>query len=176
VLVGLGCHLDPRVAVNKALFEICQIRPGEMRRFVNEHAGDTLHQYSDVRALMDHSAFFHSIERRGELGFLLDHGRRQRIDELPNRSIGVHDDLATAVEGLVRAGCRVAYADLTTADVRPYGIRVVRTVATGLQPMHFGYGEERLGGRRLFELPVLLGYPGQSRLESDLNPCPHPLA
>jgi len=176
-LVGLGCHLDPRVAINKALFEICQIRPGETRRFVAEHAGDKLRQYSDVRTLMDHSAFFHSVERRAELGFLLDHGRTQRIDELPNRSSGnVQHDLDTAVEGLVRAGCKVAYADLTTDDVRPYGIRVVRTIATSLQPMHFGYGEERLGGRRLFDLPFQLGYAEQTRGESDLNPCPHPLA
>jgi ribosomal protein S12 methylthiotransferase accessory factor len=100
----------------------------------------------------------------------------QRIDELPNRSIGIHEDLATAVDGLARAGCRVAYAEVTTADVRPYALRVVRTIATGLQPMHFGFGEERLGGRRLFEVPVQLGYTRQSRLESDLNPCPHPLA
>jgi ribosomal protein S12 methylthiotransferase accessory factor len=175
-LVGLGCHLDPRVAVNKALFEICQIRPGETRRFVEERACDKLHGYADVHTLMDHSAFFHVPERRVELGFLLDHGRKQRLDELPNRSTVVHEDLATAVEGLVRAGCRVAYADVTTADVREYRIRVVRAIASGLQPMHFGYGEDRLGGRRLFDLPRQLGYAAQSRLESELNPCPHPLA
>jgi ribosomal protein S12 methylthiotransferase accessory factor len=135
-----------------------------------------LRGYSDVRSLLDHSAFFHARERRGELAFLLDHGRTQHLDELPNRSRSVRDDLTTAVEGLARAGCRVAYADLTTDDVRPYGVHVVRTIATGLQPMHFGHGEERLGGRRLFELPVRLGYADEPRSESDLNPCPHPLA
>lgn len=175
-LVGLGCHLDPRLAVNKALFEICQIRPGETRRFVDQHPGDKLQRYADVRTLMDHSAFFHTLEHRSELDFLLDHGRTQSLDALPNRSTGVQQDLEVAVEGLTRAGCRVAYADLTTADVRPYGIRVVRTLATNLQPMHFGHGEERLGGRRLFELPAQLGYTEESRLESQLNPCPHPLA
>jgi ribosomal protein S12 methylthiotransferase accessory factor len=66
--------------------------------------------------------------------------------------------------------------DLTTADVRPYGIHVVRTLATGLQPIHFGHGEERLGGQRLFDLPRLLGYMSETRGERDLNPCPHPLA
>jgi ribosomal protein S12 methylthiotransferase accessory factor len=80
------------------------------------------------------------------------------------------------VEALTGAGCRVAYVDLTTDDVAPYGIRVVRTIATGLQPIHFGHGEERLGGRRLFEVPRALGHATASRTEADLNPCPHPLA
>jgi ribosomal protein S12 methylthiotransferase accessory factor len=130
-----------------------------------------------VKTLHDHSAFLMRPERRSELAFLLDHGRRQSLDALPNRSSGdAERDLETAVNGLVAAGCRVAYVDLTTADVRPYGIRVVRTLATGLQPMHFGHGEERLGGPRLFDLPRVLGYATETRGERDLNPCPHPLA
>jgi len=175
-LVGLGCHLDPRVAVTKAIFEICQIRPGETRRFVDGPAGEVPRQYTDVHSLLDHSAFFHAKERRAELGFLIDHGRTQRLHELPNPSTGIQEDLSTAIDGMERAGCRVAYAELTTDDVRPYGVHVVRTIAAGLQPMHFGHGEERLGGSRLFELPVRLGYARARRSESDLNPCPHPLA
>lgn len=52
---------------------------------------------------------------------------------------------------------------------------MVRTLATGLQPIHFGYGEERLGGTRLYRLPRLLGYGTSDRNEASLNPCPHPL-
>jgi ribosomal protein S12 methylthiotransferase accessory factor len=176
-LVGLGAHLNPRTAINKALFEICQIRPGERRRFIEQRAGANLNQYSDVKTLHDHSAFLMRPERRPELTFLLDNGRRQPLGDLPDRSTGhTSGDLDTAVSGLATAGCRVMSVDLTTADVRPFGIRVVRTLATGLQPMHFGHGEERLGGRRLFDLPRVLGYTSTSRDESDLNPCPHPLA
>lgn len=175
-LVGLGAHLDPQIAVNKALFEICQIRPGERQRFANG-AGKSLERYSNVKTLHDHSAFLMRPEHRSELAFLLENGSTELLSRLPNRSTGDIDrDLDTMVDGLVKVGCRVAYVDLTTADVRPYGIRVVRTLATHLQPMHFGHGEERLGGRRLFELPRLLGYGTETRQERDLNPCPHPLA
>jgi ribosomal protein S12 methylthiotransferase accessory factor len=70
----------------------------------------------------------------------------------------------------------VLYVDLTTPDVKDYGLHVVRVLATGLQPIHFGFGEERLGGRRLFEVPQRMGYTAEPRDVSDLNPCPHPLA
>jgi len=176
-LVGLGCHLDPRVAVLKSLFEICQIHPGEVHRFKDKPASERLKSYEDVHTLNDHSAFLMDPERIGEFAFLLENGRRQTIEDLPSLSQGnLEVDLSTCVNSLVAAGCRVAYADLTTPDIVDFGLRVVRTIATGLQPMHFGFGEERLGGRRLFEVPLTLGHAAEIRSEKDLNPCPHPLA
>jgi ribosomal protein S12 methylthiotransferase accessory factor len=62
------------------------------------------------------------------------------------------------------------------SDIAGHGFHVVRTLITGLQPIHFGYGEERLGGRRLFELPQKLGFADRARAVTDLNMCPHPLA
>lgn len=176
-LVGLGCHLDPRVAVLKSLFEICQVHPGEVHRFKDKPPGERLKSYEDVHTLNDHSAFLMVPERIGEYAFLFENGRRQSIEDLPNLSQGnLELDLHTCVDALVAAGCRVAYADLTTPDIVDFGYRVVRTIATGLQPMHFGFGEERLGGRRLFEVPHTLGHAAEIRTEKDLNPCPHPLA
>jgi ribosomal protein S12 methylthiotransferase accessory factor len=175
-LVGLGCSLDPRVAMNRALFEICQMRPGEAARFAREDPS-ALRAYSDIKTMRDHSAFFMCPEHRAELAFLLESGRRQQLKNLPSHTSGnLETDVGTAVNGLVRAGLRVAYADITTEDIEPFGVRVVRTIATGLQPIHFGCGEERLGGQRLFEMPRLLNYAAAATTEADLNPCPHPLA
>jgi len=177
VLVGLGCHLDPQVALIKSLLEICQVHPGEVRRYKEVPPAQRLRSYEDVRTLEDHSAFLTVPERIGECSFLLDNGRVQPIEELPNRSQGsAAADLQTCVDALSRAGCRVLYADLTTPDMTDYGLSVVRAIATGLQPIHFGYGEDRLGGRRLFEVPHTMGHAAGLRGESDLNPCPHPLA
>lgn len=175
--IGLGCHLDPAVAVLKALFELCQVHAGEARRYRQNPPQARLRSYADVRTLEDHSAFFTMPERLGELAWLLEAGRRQRLEDLPGQMRGsVSDQLATVVSGLARAGSRALYVELTTPDVRDFGVRVVRAIATGLQPMHFGHGEERLGGRRLYEVPRLLGYAQAPTTERDLNPCPHPLA
>ena len=32
-LIGMGCHLDPAVALEKAVFELCQARPSESKRY-----------------------------------------------------------------------------------------------------------------------------------------------
>jgi ribosomal protein S12 methylthiotransferase accessory factor len=176
-LVGLGCHSSPVRAVERALLEICQLHPSEVRRYRDEPPQQRLKTPEDVRTLEDHSAWLTVPERLHEFSFLLDNGRRTPLADLRDYSTGsVPSDLDHCVASLKTAGCRVLYADLTTSDMTDYPIRVARAVATGLQPIHFGHGEERLGGTRLFELPRKLGFASHVLGESDLNPCPHPLA
>jgi ribosomal protein S12 methylthiotransferase accessory factor len=176
-VIGMGCHLDPAVALDKAVFELCQGRPSESKRFLDHPPGGRLRRYEDVKTLEDHAAFVSQPDRLHEFEFLWSRGERARVADLPNPSSGeVERDLDTCVAALAERGHRVAYADLTTDDVASSGIHVVRTLAAGLQPVHFGWGQERLGGRRLFELPARLGFGSAPRTEADLNPCPHPLA
>jgi len=175
VVAGLGCHLNPAVALKKALMEVCQVRPSQSLKFAKSPPWEKLKGYGDVKTLEDHAGFAAIPGNLREFDFLSNNGV-SRIEDLPNGSAGeVEADLARSVALLRAAGCRVAYVDLTTPDVAPFGISVVRAIATGLQPIHFGAGEERLGGRRLFETPAKLGHAPGIRTEDDLNPCPHPL-
>jgi ribosomal protein S12 methylthiotransferase accessory factor len=176
-VVGLGCHVSPEKALSRAMLEICQVHPGEVHRYRDQHPCERLKQAEDVKTLEDHSAWVSMPEHLSEFSFLTENGRTQRIEDLPDFSTGsVGGDLAYCTATLQRSGCRVLYADLTTSDIAPYNIHVARAIATGLQPMHFGWGEERLGGNRLFELPHKLGFVSAPLTEHELNPCPHPLA
>ena len=175
-VTGMGCDVDPVTAADKAVFEACQARPSEATRFARAHPGERLKRYEDVKDLDDHPAF-HSLRRNlAEFAFL-DTGGRAELGSLPRPA--TPDPAATldlVVDGLVRAGARAAYADITGADIAVTGIRVVRCIATGFQPIHFGHGEARLGGRRLFEAPVAWGLRDAARGAAELNPCPHPMA
>jgi ribosomal protein S12 methylthiotransferase accessory factor len=176
-LVGLACDLDPGVALRKSLMEICQIRPGQVSRYRRNASKQSLKDYRDIQQMEDHSDFLAVPARLGEFDFLLNNGRKRDLRELVPHTTGqLHSDLYACATVLKAGGHRVIYADLTTPDVAEYGLTVVRALATGLQPMHFGYGQERLGGKRLFEVPGKLGYSSAPRTERDLNPCPHPLA
>jgi len=176
-VVGLGCHPDPAVAVLKAVLEMCQARPSEISHFRDDPPAGRLRDYADVATLEDHSAFAGQRERRDEFAFLWASGRRTAVADIPDPSVGdVAGDLDGCVATLAAAGLRVVAVDLTLPDVAQCGVHVERVMIPGLQPIHFGFGEERLGGTRLFEVPRSLGLSARPRTEADLNPCPHPLA
>jgi hypothetical protein len=49
-------------------------------------------------------------------------------------------------------------------------------IVPGFQPIHFGWDEARLGGRRLYEVPHRLGLTAAPTSPQELNADPHPLA
>ncbi len=176
-VIGLGCHPDPNIALLKALFELCQGRPAEGSRFQSKPPQGRLDKYEDVHTLDDHSSFMSQMNRREEFAFLWQSNEKKRIEDLPNPSTGdAAEDLKRCATELAAKGHRPAYAVLTTPDLAGYDIHVVRTFAPGLQPVHFGHGQERLGGNRLYQLPQQLGLSDRVHTETDMNPCPHPLA
>lgn len=164
-VVGLGCHPSPAVALTKALLELAQGRPAEAHRYRSNPPTGRLNRYEDVHTLDDHSAFLSLHDRRGEFDFLRDAGDPVAVPDLPDPSLAdAAADVDRCVAELTSAGYRVAAVDLTLPDIASVGLSVIRVLVTGLQPIHFGYGEERLGGPRLTAGGV------------ELNPCPHPLA
>jgi ribosomal protein S12 methylthiotransferase accessory factor len=153
--------------------EVCQVRPSQVhhRRYPRRLTAE------DVHSIEDHSAYFSQHEVLHELDFVRHTPRHVALSALPRWAGGsAADDVATCVTALQRIGCRVFMVDVTTPDLLPYPIRVVRTVATGLQPIHFGYGMARLGGTRLREAAERLRPGVSAPTEDELNPCPHPLA
>lgn len=177
-VIGLGADLNPRIAVEKALLETCQGRSGEAVRYRDKPPQEQLRSFDDVHDSMDHGALFSMAHMLGQLYFLLAHGpfHEMPLEQLRDHSTGdVRGDLRHCIDALVSVGSKVAYVEVTTPDISPLGLRVVQTLVTGLQPIHFGYGKERLGGPRLFEVPMKLGYSARPLTEDEINPCPHPL-
>ncbi len=175
VSTGLGCHLDGATAFHKAIFEVCQARFGDIER-MKTAAGANLHQYSDVQNLDDHNAFFYTTARLGELDFLFHHDRCCQVEDLPSDESGSEmEKLQSVIRRLHSVGSQAYLVEITTPDIASLGFSVVRTLASELVPIYFGYGQEPLGTRRLFEVPQRLGYGG-GRTKNDLNPCPHPMA
>jgi ribosomal protein S12 methylthiotransferase accessory factor len=175
--VGLGCDLDPASALDRAVMEVVQVRTGLVSLYRGEQPPARLERYEDVRTLHDHATFAASPEHLAEFDFLLADASPRKLATLADRRRGsVEADLTFCRERLEAAGCTVAFVELTQPELEPFAVRIVRAIASGLQPIHFGFGEERLGGLRLYTVPRLLGQAAQDLTEDDLNPCPHPLA
>ncbi len=174
--IGIACHPDPGVALEKALLELCQGRAGGVLNAGFRPAAEALAGHRDVRDLPGHSAFFTFREHLDELRFLIGAPEEIALESIPHVSQGgVAADLAVCVEAMRAIGSEVAVVDVTTPDLDALPICAVRVVATELQPVHFGYGLERMGGRRIFEVPRKLGLSRAGLAEEGFNRCPHPL-
>lgn len=154
IVLGFGAHLDPAIAVLRAVTELNQSLPAALR----DHAGRPQSQspweirWWDTVRTADHPFLVPSAALPSPL-----------ISAAPS-----FDDLAEAVRWCVTQaalrGIEVLALDQTRGDGR---LPVVRVIAPGLR--HF-WG--RFAPGRLYDVPVRLGWQAMPTPETDLNPLP----
>ncbi|MEO8903484.1 MAG: TOMM precursor leader peptide-binding protein [Polyangiaceae bacterium] len=142
--IGFGCHLEPRLAVQRALTELNQVfdsagtrkAPWDLDRLVSRR-----YLFPDRDVPLVQAAQFPRAE---------------------------HADLAADIEHCVRrlsrAGLEVVVADKTRPDL---GICVAQVMVPGLR--HFW---PRFAPGRLYEVPQQLGWSERRRSEPELNRVP----
>jgi ribosomal protein S12 methylthiotransferase accessory factor len=142
VLLGFGAHLDPAIALSRALTELNQFLPAVIAgRKRDLFAGDDL-----------------------DVGFLdgTTLPVRTRADFPRAWTPDLLDDVRTCV-GLAQArGLETLMVDLTRPDV---GIPVVKMIVPGLRPFW-----ARFAAGRLYDVPPAIGWQDAPLRESDLNP------
>ncbi len=149
-MLGFGAHLDPVIAVVRALTELAQMQAPLSRFDPNvplEFPGAA------------EKRWFAEVTPERE-PWLLPHG-----SVTPGRCdprMGVAEALQTVVARIAARGMTVLWADCTRADV---GLPVVRTWAPGLR--HFW---NRFAPGRLYQVPPALGWCAPGYGEDDLNP------
>lgn len=161
--LGLGTHADVDVALRKAVFEHGHYGP-YLRRLMQEGRHKDVRRHSDVRGTLDHGLYYVYPEHAAALGFFRNAGPAVSLQELRSR-YRQQPTLSACVSGLLKAGIRTAAVDVTSPDVAMAGIRVVRAFGVNIQPIHFGFGNERLHNPRLTAL-----------LSDKAETTPHPLA
>ncbi|WP_437571065.1 TOMM precursor leader peptide-binding protein [Sorangium sp. So ce542] len=142
--LGFGCHLDPRLAVQRSLTELNQLfDPGGARRAPWDH-----------ERLQGRAYLFPSPDLP-----------RVAAERLPR--IG-GADLRADIEGCLRrldeAGLELVAVDKTRPDI---GLPVVQVIVPGLR--HFW---PRFGPGRLYQVPRALGWLPRPLDEGELNPVP----
>jgi ribosomal protein S12 methylthiotransferase accessory factor len=175
VCVGSATRLEAQLAIQKTLVETAQARPYlryVLRKNKEWQCGDA---FSNVRSFDDHARLYSSMpELIPELQFV-DQPATRSLDALSDLSTGtVLGDINVCVSALASRGFDVLVVDLTTREVSELGFRVARVLIPGLQPLHGEHCFRFLGGKRLYQLPRVLGYREQDSTEQGLNPWPHP--
>lgn len=175
-VVGLGSSLDPVEAARSAVLEVGQVRPALRGRLqdpaVREHRARLIENPALVTELEDHDLLY--SDPRTAMAAMAHLLTAEAVPWQPCPVLGTGlDDLVPA---LAPVAGDVIVVDVTPPDVADLGVRVVRGILPGFQPIHFGAGQERLGHARLFTAPQRWGLRDRVAGRADLNPDPHPLA
>jgi ribosomal protein S12 methylthiotransferase accessory factor len=157
LLVGFGAHLDPKVALLRAVTEVNQFLPSVSYQRPD---GSTIYLFGD-----DLATQWWRTARLEDLDYLTPHPDLppRRASDLVDRSKDdLADDVRLCVEQARTRGLEVLVLDQTRPDI---GLRVARVVMPGL--CHFW---RRLGPKRLYEVPVSQGWLSASLAPERLNP------
>lgn len=178
VTVGAACRPHRVEAARKALAEaVCdhlRIRDeleGGGERF--QPAPD----FANVTEWQWHSLVYLDPALTPQLDFLTASPEAVPLDAGPGEP---RDDdaplLAWLVGELARRGEDVIAVGLTTRDVTALGLHAVKVFVPGAVPLPPDHRYQPLGHRRLYEVPVRLGWRPRELRPADLNPYPHPFA
>jgi len=170
-----NASLDPQLAVVGALDELAQCLMwvnGLMRR----RRGRLLPALHEVSSMEDHVLWATNQQRLEHIQFIWSSASARRLAELPNRASGdILQDIRTCVTQLAERDLEVVVVDVTPEDIRDTGLSTARVLVTGAQPLHFGYGLERISDRVIHSaLPEGSREEDYAGISAQLNRWPHP--
>jgi bacteriocin biosynthesis cyclodehydratase domain-containing protein len=157
IIIGFGAHLDPEIAILRAITELNQFLP-----MVAHDAGSSAPRY-----LVDNPDTVEWLQT----ATLATHSYLVPCDDAPMKTLAdyssrasadLRDDVETCVAIAREVGLETLVLDQTRPDV---GMPVCRVVVPGLR--HFW---RRLGPGRLYDVPVQMGWLDHPTREADLNP------
>jgi bacteriocin biosynthesis cyclodehydratase domain-containing protein len=157
IIYGFGAHLDPRIALGRALTELSQSLEA-VPKAIGSREDRT------YRGGADAVRWWRTV-KTAEATYLvpdIEAGARH-LDDFKNRaSDDLRQDILTCKSLLGKRGIEVLVLDQTRPDI---DFPVVRVIAPGLR--HFW---ARFGTGRLYEVPVREGWLSRPHREEDLNP------
>jgi ribosomal protein S12 methylthiotransferase accessory factor len=157
ILLGFSAHLDPRIALQRALQEANQCLP--MLRY--DKADGTTHYIMCGLEMME---WFRTATYATQPYVVADpDAPPKRLADFANHAAAdFKQDVETCVELACLRGLEMLLVDQTRPDL---GLPVVRVVVPGLR--HFW---RRLAPGRLYDVPVQMGWLREPLTEEQMNP------
>ncbi len=155
-VAGFGCHLDPAIAINRAITEMGQIIIG-WRPYLDIPQGP-----SPITAPESVEYWLRSVGEVDQPQMMGLQNTKRNSSDFPIITSGnIEKDIGICVDRLDSIGIEVIVADATRPDI---GFPVTRVFAPGMR--HF---RPRFAAGRLYDVPIKQGYRTQKLSENDLN-------
>jgi ribosomal protein S12 methylthiotransferase accessory factor len=157
LIIGFGAHLDPRLALLRALTEVNQFLPAILKRNPD---GSTKYWFHDSDAIN----WWQTATTANQPYVAADPRRSaRRLADYPQLwTDDLKDDVERTVATLASLGHQTLVMDQTRPDVE---FSVAKVIVPGLR--HFW---RRLGPGRLYDVPVRMGWLDTPTPEEALNP------
>ncbi|WP_199248171.1 TOMM precursor leader peptide-binding protein [[Phormidium] sp. ETS-05] len=159
IVLGYGAHLDPQLAIQRALTEVNQLLPAVL----SANADGSTH-YLSYEALALKWWQTATIQNQPYLVPDATLSPRVRADYTRLCSDDLLDDIMTCQKIVEKHGMEMLVLDQSRLDI---GLKVVKVIVPGMR--HFW---RRLGAGRLYEVPLQLGWVNERQSENELNPFP----
>jgi oxazoline/thiazoline synthase len=155
LLLGFGCHLDPKIGIQRALTEVNQFLPAVIERH-DDPAAPFRVADGEILEWLQESTLANRPYLVPAAGPSID------ASYYPDRQ---HEDLKEELDRCVRGAAARGLETLVLDQTRPdIGLPVVRVVVPGLR--HFW---ARFAPGRLYDVPVELGWLPAPLAEEELN-------
>ena len=160
IIFGLGCHLDARLAVQRAMTEMNQSLPHVLSVF-NED-GDTNPDFGDSEAV----DWWKNSTCNNQPYLMPDENRKIKCqaDYSRDYSEDILENIQLCQKIVEHQGMEMLVMDQTRPDI---GVPVAKVIVPGVR--HFW---ARFAPGRLYDVPVKMGWIDRPLQEEDLNPIP----
>ena len=155
--LGLGCHLEPRLAISRALTELTQVAFSE--------EWETLLESGNKTYDLDHLHWLRTATTNDQRYVVPQSSPVMEASDMTDfSSDDISEDIRFCVRRLNDLGLETLVLDHTRPDV---GFPTARVIVPGLR--HFW---ARLAPGRLYDVPVALSWQARAQPEAALNPMP----
>lgn len=155
IIAGFGAHLDPTIAILRAMTEVNQIGL-ELDKIPAEKLDAEFKDWMLTVTLENHAYF--APDATAPMKVASDYPQRWGND--------IHSDVITCVDIVREAGLETLVLDQTRPDIE---LNVVKVIVPGMR--HFW---SRWGAGRLYDVPVKLGWLDAPLTEEQMNSTPMP--
>lgn len=131
--------------------------------------------FSDITEFKHHVKLYSLPENLHRLEFIYSNDVRKDLYSMPNYSTkSKKDDVNACLEMLEKKEFEVIVVDVTSRDIQQIGFNVLKVLIPGLQPLNGDHNFPFSGGKRLYEMPMLMNLTESPADEGAVNPDLHP--
>ncbi len=171
ICMGAKSNLDAKEALIGSIGEAAQVRMHMRKVLMTENIKRKKLNLSNYN---DRMLYWNDFKMIKHLNFLLESKNIQSLSSIKSYKGDTLSNLKKTIKILKKKNFETVVVDITKPLIRRYGFKVPMVIIPNLQPFYLVERYPYFGGKRLYEVPEILGYTNEKTTEDQLNKIPHP--